>query len=138
MRKVIWVAVAAVGLMVVTPLPGWAGRPEVAIGVHIGAGHRGPHGYYGHRGHWSHYHRPYWGPRIFIGGVFPGPWYPYGYYGPPAVVVPAPSRDYDPPAPPPPEEYWYYCRNPEGYYPYVETCPGGWMKVVPDTVPPDR
>lgn len=35
-------------------------------------------------------------------------------------------------------DYWYYCQNPEGYYPYVKSCPGGWMKVVPDTVPAGR
>jgi hypothetical protein len=27
--------------------------------------------------------------------------------------------------------YWHFCRNPEGYYPYVKECPGGWMKVAP-------
>jgi hypothetical protein len=28
--------------------------------------------------------------------------------------------------------------TPQGYYPYVKSCPGGWMRVVPDTVPPGR
>lgn len=27
--------------------------------------------------------------------------------------------------------YWHYCRSPEGYYPYVKNCPGGWLQVVP-------
>lgn len=27
--------------------------------------------------------------------------------------------------------YWHYCRNPEGYYPYVRDCPGGWEKISP-------
>jgi hypothetical protein len=27
--------------------------------------------------------------------------------------------------------YWYYCRDPEGYYPYVTKCPSGWAKVAP-------
>jgi hypothetical protein len=27
--------------------------------------------------------------------------------------------------------WWYYCRNPAGYYPYVERCPDGWVKVPP-------
>ena len=27
--------------------------------------------------------------------------------------------------------YWYYCQDPQGYYPYVESCPSGWMRVVP-------
>ncbi|MBF0264015.1 MAG: hypothetical protein HQL46_01995 [Gammaproteobacteria bacterium] len=30
-----------------------------------------------------------------------------------------------------PENYWYYCKDPEGYYPQVEACPKGWMQVVP-------
>jgi hypothetical protein len=34
-------------------------------------------------------------------------------------------------APAPKTNYWYYCRNPEGYYPYVRKCPGGWLKVPP-------
>jgi hypothetical protein len=25
----------------------------------------------------------------------------------------------------------YYCHNPDGYYPYVKQCPGGWQKVSP-------
>ena len=33
--------------------------------------------------------------------------------------------------------YWYYCREADKYYPYVKQCPGGWMKVVPNTPPPD-
>jgi hypothetical protein len=24
---------------------------------------------------------------------------------------------------------WYYCRKPDGYYPYVKACPGGWQTV---------
>jgi hypothetical protein len=32
--------------------------------------------------------------------------------------------------------YWYYCRNPQGYYPYVKRCPSGWMRVVPSPPPP--
>ncbi|SFE78442.1 hypothetical protein [Nitrosomonas sp. Nm166] len=27
--------------------------------------------------------------------------------------------------------YWHYCRNPEGYYPYVKQCSGEWIKVPP-------
>src|SRR2546428_12259210 len=30
---------------------------------------------------------------------------------------------------------WYYCANPQGYYPYVQQCPGGWRPVAP--TPPD-
>jgi hypothetical protein len=34
--------------------------------------------------------------------------------------------------------YWYYCQKPQGYYPYVQECPTGWMKVVPSPPPPQR
>jgi hypothetical protein len=30
-----------------------------------------------------------------------------------------------------PPYYWYYCRNPQGYYPYLTSCPGGWVQVIP-------
>jgi hypothetical protein len=32
--------------------------------------------------------------------------------------------------------YWYYCEDPKGYYPYVESCPQGWRRVAP-TPPSD-
>jgi len=31
--------------------------------------------------------------------------------------------------------YWYSCSSPEGYYPYVKDCPGGWRQVVPQPPP---
>ena len=31
--------------------------------------------------------------------------------------------------------YYYRCARPEGYYPYVKACPGGWERVP--TEPPD-
>jgi hypothetical protein len=34
--------------------------------------------------------------------------------------------------------YWYYCQNPQGYYPYVKSCPAGWMKVVQNLTPPNQ
>jgi hypothetical protein len=36
----------------------------------------------------------------------------------------------------PQQNYWYYCQEPQGYYPYVKQCPGGWMKVLPQPAPP--
>jgi len=81
----------------------------------------------------------YFGGRPSYGypatGYAPG----YGY---------APAYGYAPPVAPPPvyvqrqdvvnvqaqpqaSNYWHYCRNPEGYYPYVKSCPGGWLQVVP-------
>lgn len=99
-------------------------------GLALGLGVLGGYGlgYYGNR---TPYYPPAYGyaPRYGYGNA-------YGY--PPAVRVPA--------APPPvyiqqeivqvaPQaqavEYWHYCRNPEGYYPYVKNCPEGWMQVAP-------
>jgi hypothetical protein len=118
-------------------------------GSHNSGGHRRSHGYRGyhnyqghrdHHGHGSSY-------RIWIGpGWLPGWWgsaypyyryYPYSYYSyyPAPVVIPG-----QPQAPEPSQEqesYWYYCQDPPGYYPYVKSCPGGWMKVVPEPVPPE-
>lgn len=74
--------------------------------------------------------------------------YPYPYYSyPPVVTVPVPSQppvyieqeDVQPDVQEVPAEdggyFWYHCDKPEGYYPYVKKCPGGWEKVAP-TPPP--
>ena len=80
----------------------------------------------------------------YRGGVYVRPsivvplgpyWEPYPYY-PPVVVTP-PPQVYGQPAPqtpnppPPAPSYWYYCEEPQGYYPYVQQCPGGWRPVAP-------
>ncbi len=115
-----------------------------------GHGHGGWHygGHYGwgyHGGYYPYWHYPYywgWG-GVYLGwpyvgwpyGVYAG--YPYmGWpYSPPAVTE-APQPYTAPDQQPP--EYWYYCQNPQGYYPYVKSCPGGWIPVVPDATPPAR
>lgn len=91
-------------------------------------------------------HRPYYGPPvIFFPWVVP---FPRFYYPPPPVVVPPPIYVPPPAYVPPPSPlvvppsaqqepaYWYYCENPKGYYPYITSCPGGWMRVVPPSAPP--
>ena len=80
----------------------------------------------------GYYPRPYYYPPYYY-----SPYYASPYYYPPAVVtVPA-----EPPvyiergevAEPAPQASasWYYCADPQGYYPYVEQCPGGWQAVSP-------
>jgi len=108
MSKIMCVLIAFLTITMFTPLAGYAG----------------PHGF--NRG----------------GGVWIGPgplWDPYPYYIPPRMIIEPDVDYYMPPAPPQPviPVYWYYCRKPEGYYPYVKKCPDGWMKVVP-TTPSDR
>jgi hypothetical protein len=77
------------------------------------------------------------------------PWYPYyypyysyypyyPYYAPaPTVAVEQQPQQYTDSGEQQ-SDYWYYCQNPQGYYPYVQSCPGGWMKVVPQTTPPQQ
>jgi hypothetical protein len=83
------------------------------------------------------------GPRIGFG--FYNPWwaypypYPYPYYAPPPLVVQtAPAPAVAPANGAPPGQNWYYCNNPQGYYPYVRACNGGWQTVPagPDSGPP--
>jgi hypothetical protein len=100
------------------------------------------------RGRFHHGHRSHFG--VFIGA--PWPWYhppPWNYppayyyddYYPRTVIVPSSPSQYierseEDSGSAPASGYWYYCRNPDGYYPYVKECPGGWQKVPPQ--PPPR
>lgn len=75
-----------------------------------------------------YYHRPYqphpaYWPHIMVPPVVP--------------VIVAPPRIYI--EQPPPRSavpvlepgYWYYCNEAQAYYPYVQQCPGNWVKVPP-------
>ncbi len=80
------------------------------------------------------YPYPYYRP-------FYRPYYSYPYYYPPAVItVPVTPPVYIQQSPPTtqsyPAGYWYYCNNPEGYYPYIKECPGGWQQVQPNPPAP--
>ena len=90
-------------------------------------------------GHWEHgHHDGYLGWWWVVAGLwyfYPRPVYPYpDPYTPPVVVVqptapaPAPVVPSTPPAP----QFWYYCDASKTYYPYVQSCPGGW-RMVPAT-----
>ena len=86
----------------------------------------------------------FYGPRV---GVVINPWpafYPWwgyypSYYAYPQVVVAQPAaptvyveqgQQAQPAAPAPtPASDWYYCRKPEGYYPYVRNCERTWERV---------
>lgn len=63
----------------------------------------------------------------------------YAYPYPPVAAAPYPAPMYiergDSAANPRQDSgYWHYCDNPQGYYPYVKDCPGGW-RLVPSTPP---
>ena len=87
---------------------------------------------------------------VFVGApafwYYPPPYYYRPYYYPPyyypqAVMVPAAPTVYveqgQPPptparsAPGPAQSYWYYCRESNAYYPYVNECSGPWEPVAP-------
>ena len=62
--------------------------------------------------------------------------YPYPYpaysYAPPYYPPAPPTTVVQQQAPPPgpaPVQYWYYCDNPRGFYPYVQSCSAGWKPV---------
>jgi hypothetical protein len=79
---------------------------------------------------------------VFIGVPFLwGPYYyPYPYYpypppvfvqqSPPVYIEKQPSVyvDKEP-------YYWYYCPDPSGYYPHVQSCRKQWLRVVPGNPP---
>jgi hypothetical protein len=86
----------------------------------------------------------YYGPGFYGGYGFGGYGFGYPYYYPPyysypqTVIVPTTPPVYiqQQQAQPaqqaqPQTNYWYYCREPDGYYPYVKACPGGWLQVAP-------
>ena len=131
MRKVSWVVLVALVLVLAGPISSYAGRKHVYMGANVRVGHPA---WRGHHRPWTH-HVPR--SRFWLGStVILGPWPSCGYYAAPRVVI-----EQDPPVYVQPEEepyYWYYCQDPQGYYPYVRNCPGGWMKVVPDVTPPQE
>ncbi len=58
---------------------------------------------------------------------YPSPVYPYpSPWEPPASALVSPPQGTVPSAPP--TQYWYYCDAAHGYYPYVPTCPEGWVQ----------
>lgn len=59
---------------------------------------------------------------FFVRGGGLAPW-PYWYNYPPPSYAPS--------------LYWAYCQSPEGYFPYVQECPGGWVPVVPTPPAPE-
>ena len=117
-----------------------AGVANAYYAQHRGSGFHGPNGIHGsgfHNGGFNHFHHSRFHNRFvfFIGAPFfwgPG-FYPYLYPYP----YPVTSYDYlEPPQPYalPHQDYRYYCPD-EGYYPSVQTCLKGWLRVVPENPP---
>lgn len=101
----------------------------------------------------GYYSRGFYGSRFYGPGFYDGGFYGYGGYGgyggiynyntyyPPTVIIPStppvyiqrePEQQVQPTqANQEQSNNWHYCRKPEGYYPYVRKCPGGWLQVAP-------
>ena len=79
--------------------------------------------------------------RVHLGVHFGVPlgWHSPWYWAPPPVYYPVAPVVVSPPAPttwversdvvPEGAASWYFCRESNGYYPYVKQCPGGWQRV---------
>lgn len=79
----------------------------------------------------------YWGGWSYpIYGAYPR-YYPYSYAYPYPLYVPAEPTVYVEQSPQavPATNYWYYCPDPAGYFPYVQSCSKAWMTVVPSRGP---
>jgi hypothetical protein len=129
------------------PGPRSYGPPRAHFGFGFGPAWRG--------GRWVHgWHGPRYGWWWTVGSswyLYPRPVYPYPAYAPPPVDDyyydygadgPGGGRDYGQGyaqgsgGNPQPPAYWYFCRNPEGYYPYVHDCDDWQQEPAQGAVPP--
>jgi len=117
---------------------GWHGGSHFNIGIGFPGFYWGPGWGYPYYGYYGGY--PYYSSYPYYAG------YPY-YYSDEPVYEPGPStyiqRDMNrgtssSGAPVGEGQYSYYCPDPAGYYPQLQNCPKGWLKVVPDAGPRPR
>ena len=99
--------------------------------------HRGHHGHRSSVGIFFGVPAPvYYYPRYYS----PYYYYPPYYYGPTVAAGPSAPVYIEQSAPPgAPSQgstgYWYYCRDTQTYYPYVQQCASPWQQVVPNSAP---
>ena len=139
MKHLKWLAIVLLLLGTAMSATAWADRGSRQHQQHSFGQHqfRGDHHFRGdrhfHGGHRLHGHSSF---GIFLGPAFGWPYYSAPAYYPPVIAVPSSPPVYieqgqgqDASA------YWYYCENPQGYYPYIKECPGGWQTVAPEPPP---
>jgi hypothetical protein len=115
-------------------------------GGHYYGGHY--HGYYPYFGfaigfpYWGlGYGYPYYGYPYYASYPYSYPTYSGAYYSAPASYSDAPAYDggytqRDMTSVPQSQgQVSYYCTDPAGYYPQVQSC-NRWLRVLPDSAPP--
>ena len=116
------VMAAVLGATILAPDADAHGRYRSSVGIYFGV----PAPYY-------YYPRYY--PRYYY---YPQYYYPPAVYGGPAPSAPV-FIEQSPPAPAPSSvgsgAYWYYCRDSQTYYPYVQQCASPWQQVTPNSGP---
>lgn len=134
MTNLKWICLIIVLLVLASSHVVWASgghghrHPHLNLGIGVGGYYNNP-GFYG-----SGFYGPgFYGYRAY---GYPGPFFNAPIYSyPPTIVVPVTPPVYiqrEQPRPVQPQtNYWHYCQDPEGYYPYVKNCPGGWLPVAP-------
>lgn len=103
------------------PWHDWDDRPSFYFDVDVWRHGYWDHGWRGNRLGW------WWVVPPRYSYYYAEPVYPYPDYDRPTTVI---IQQSPPPVTGvPPQQYWYYCKNPKGYYPYVEECRDDWRKV---------
>ena len=116
LKPIVAVVAVCAGLAVSVPAMAYGHYRGARVGIVVGAG-------FG----------PWYSPYYY--GPYPG----YGYYGyappyyAPVVVQQAPTTYVEQGAVSQGEggAWWYYCADPQGYYPYVQQCRNSWQRVSP-------
>ena len=136
MKKVAVLWFAAVALILST---GTGFAAEFHSGGMRGHGDAGPRQGFEHRGFEPHhgfvhprefgrFNRFHRHSRVIIIGD--------PFFGPPIYYTSPPYIEQNPPVYISPSvNYSYYCTDPGGYYPEIQSCPNGWLRVVPDYSP---
>lgn len=126
MKKIILFFLAiALSAIMINELTFAHGRIDrFSFGIHLG--YPSYYGYYGYNYYDPFFYSPFYSyPPVFVPVTLP-------------IVVPATPTVYiqqqeEPATVQTQTNYWYYCQDPEGYYPYVKQCSGSWLRVAPQS-----
>ena len=117
----------AIACIAACAVPGGIGATNAQMhdGSHAGGG-----GFHGgsasHGGDRSHHDGRFHDRGVFVGPpiIFGPEYYPYGYSDPYGYSYPYGDGS---------GSIYWYCRDPAGYYPDVQTCTSGWVQVAPNS-----